>query len=136
MDDESKCQLELADKVFQNFEILDSTCEEIFLFFNKNVSNIKDSAFYIELMRKTTESALKRYEDDMRVKDIKLGFVRLLSYSEMYNSTESSLKALCADSTQQDILISRFRACRKFVQRQQRTRAEALDQCLVRRSTQ
>jgi len=136
MDNATTGELELADKVFKNLESVDSTCEEIFLFFNKNVSNIRKSTFYCEFMRKTAESSVKRYEEDNRVKDTKLGFKKLISYFDMYNSTESSLKAICDDPTQQSILLSRFRACRKHVERELKRQAETLEKCLVGLSSQ
>ena len=131
MDNATTGQLQLADKVFKNLEDVESTCEEIFLFFNKDVSNITDSTFYREFIRKTTESSVQRYEYDNRDKDTKLGFRKFISYWDMYNSTESSLKAICNDPTQQGILLSRFRACRKHVERELKRKEEDLAKCLV-----
>jgi len=95
------------------------------------MSNIRNSTFYSEFMRKTAESSVQRYEQDNRDKDTKLGFRKFISYLEMYNSTESSLKAICNDPTQQGILLSRFRACRKHVERELKRKEDALANCLV-----
>jgi hypothetical protein len=131
IDNATTKQLQLADKVFKNLEDVESTCEEIFLFFNKDVSNITKSEFYIEFKRQTTESIVQRYEQDNIDKDTKLGFRKVMTYWEMYNSTESSLKAICDDPTQQGILLSRFKACRKHVERELRKKEDTLAKCLV-----
>jgi hypothetical protein len=132
MGKDTQSQLEFADRVFKNFNALDNSCEEIYLYFDGNLSDIMKSTFFKELMKKTRMSAVEVYEEDHKDKDDKLGFNRFMSYWDMYKSTEATLKAICVDPAQQDILIYRFRALRKHVERAVERRRENIEKCLVR----